>query len=59
MFDQSWSKPTMKGMLLQLKLYTDGSMLVKKNITEQNSVFQIGKVTEGKEERVNFKGSAL
>ncbi len=54
-FDQSWSKPTMQGMLLEIKLNRDGSMSVKKNITQQNSVFQIEKITKGKEEKVIFK----
>lgn len=54
-FDQSWSKPTMQGMLLELKLFKDGSMTVTKNPTQQNSVFQIEKVTVGKEEKVKFQ----
>ena len=54
-FDQSWSKPTMKGMLLELKLFKDGSMTATKNITQQNSVFQIEKVTESKEETIKFQ----
>jgi len=54
-FDQSWSKPTMQGMLLELKLFKDGSMTVKKDITQLNSVFQISNIIEGKEERVKFQ----
>ncbi|MFA6301129.1 MAG: CapA family protein [Candidatus Paceibacterota bacterium] len=54
-FDQSWSKPTMQGMLLELKLYKNGSMTVTKNPTEQNSVFQIEKITQEKEEEIKFK----
>lgn len=54
-FDQSWSKPTMQGMLLELKLFRDGSMTITKNATQQNSVFQIEKVTEGKEENIKFQ----
>ncbi|MDD5721168.1 MAG: CapA family protein [Candidatus Pacebacteria bacterium] len=54
-FDQSWSKPTMKGMLLELKLFKDGSMTAVKNITQQNSVFQISNITEGKEENIKFQ----
>ncbi len=53
-FDQSWSKPTMQGMLLELKLFKDGSITATKNTTQQNSVFQIEKVTLGDEERVKF-----
>jgi poly-gamma-glutamate synthesis protein (capsule biosynthesis protein) len=54
-FDQSWSKPTMQGMLLELKLFKDGSMTTKKDITQQNSVFQINNIIQGKEEKVVFK----
>ncbi len=54
-FDQSWSKPTMQGMLLELKLYKDGSMTATKNPTQQNSVFQIENLTQGKEEKIKFK----
>jgi gamma-polyglutamate biosynthesis protein CapA len=53
-FDQSWSKPTMRGMLLEVKLYKDGSMTVKKDATQLNSVFQLNKITEGKEEKLKF-----
>lgn len=53
-FDQSWSKPTMKGMLLEIKLNKDGSMLVTKNITQQNSTFQIEKITKDTEEEIKF-----
>lgn len=54
-FDQSWSAPTMQGLLLEIKLFKDGSMTVKKDITQLNSVFQISKITRGKEEKVKFK----
>ncbi len=54
-FDQSWSKPTMQGMILKLKLFKDGSMTITKNPTQQNSVFQIEKLNEGKEEKVKFQ----
>ncbi|MBU0998776.1 CapA family protein [Patescibacteria group bacterium] len=56
-FDQSWSKPTMQGMLLELKLYRDGSMTVKKNITQLNSAFQLDKIIQGKEEKVKFQNT--
>ncbi|MFA6257782.1 MAG: CapA family protein [Candidatus Paceibacterota bacterium] len=58
-FDQFRNKSTMQGMLLELKLFKDGSMTVKKNITQQNSVFQIEKVTEGKEENVKFQTTKI
>jgi len=54
-FDQSWSKPTMQGMLLELKLYRDGSITVKKDTTQLNSVFQLNKIIQGKEEKVKFQ----
>ncbi|MEK7539294.1 MAG: CapA family protein [Patescibacteria group bacterium] len=53
-FDQSWSKPTMQGMLLQIKLNRDGSMTTKKNIIQLNSAFQPDKIIKGKEEKVKF-----
>ena len=53
-FDQSWSKDTMKGMLLEIKLNRDGSMTVKKNIVQLNSAFQPDKIIKGKEEKVIF-----
>ena len=51
-FDQSWSKPTMQGMLLEMKLFRDGSMTAKKDLTQLNSVFQIGSIAEGKETKI-------
>jgi poly-gamma-glutamate synthesis protein (capsule biosynthesis protein) len=54
-FDQSWSKPTMQGMLLKIKLNKDGGMAVKKDIIQLNSVFQIEKITPGKEETIKFQ----
>jgi len=50
-FDQSWSKPTMQGMILEIKLNRDGSMAVRKNVTQLNSVFQLEKITQGIEEK--------
>ncbi len=54
-FDQSWSAPTMKGMLLEIKLNRDGSMTVRKDTTQLNSVFQLDKIIKGKEEKVKFQ----
>jgi len=54
-FDQSWSKPTMQGMLLEIKLYKDGAMTVTKDPTQLNSFFQLEKIKKGKEEKVVFK----
>jgi poly-gamma-glutamate synthesis protein (capsule biosynthesis protein) len=54
-FDQSWSQPTMQGMLLQIKLFKDGSMTAEKDATELNSAFQLDKIIRGKEEKVKFQ----
>lgn len=54
-FDQSWSKPTMQGMILEIKLGKDGSLTVKKNLTYLNSVFQLDKIIEGVEEKIEFQ----
>ncbi len=53
-FDQSWSKETMKGMVLEIKLGKDGSMSVRKDPTQLNSVFQLEKIIQGKEEKIKF-----
>jgi len=52
-FDQSWSPETMQGMILEMKLYKDGSMTVQKDTTQQNRHFQLEKITPGVEEKVN------
>jgi poly-gamma-glutamate synthesis protein (capsule biosynthesis protein) len=51
-FDQSWSEPTMKGLLLQIKLNKDGSMDVTKNTTQLNPFFQLSGIIEKQEEKV-------
>jgi poly-gamma-glutamate synthesis protein (capsule biosynthesis protein) len=53
-FDQSWSKATMQGMLLEIKLGKDGSMAIRKNPTKLNSVFQLEKIIPAKEEKIKF-----
>ena len=58
-FDQSWSKNTMQGMLLEIKLNRDGSMTAKKDTTQLNSVFQIDKIIKGKEEKVKFQDTGV
>src|SRR3989344_5460575 len=55
MFDQSWSKPTMRGMILEVRLSKDGSMTVKKNTTEQNRLYQIENIIEGVEEKIGLQ----
>lgn len=54
-FDQSWSKPTMIGMLLEIKLQKDGSMETRKNIFKLNKFFQLGEITRGEEEEIKFQ----
>ena len=49
-FDQSWSEPTMQGMLLEIELHKDGNMSVKKNTFQLNNFFQPEKITTGEEE---------
>lgn len=53
-FDQSWSAPTMQGMLLEIKLNKNGSMTVRKDTVQLNSAFQPEKIIEGKEQKVKF-----
>lgn len=54
-FDQAFSENTMKGMLLEIKLYKDGGMKIKKDTVKLTKVFQPEKVIEGKEEKVKFE----
>jgi poly-gamma-glutamate synthesis protein (capsule biosynthesis protein) len=54
-FDQPFSTNTMQGMLLQMKLYKDGSMTIVKDTTQLNSAFQLEKLIPGKEEKVVFQ----
>ncbi len=53
-FDQSWSAPTMQGMLLNVKLWENGQMDVSKDTVKLNSAFQPDQVIKGKEERIKF-----
>ena len=53
-FDQSWSAPTMKGMLLEMKLNRDGSMTTTKDTIQLSSIFQPEITIKGKEEKVKF-----
>jgi len=54
-FDQSFSKNTMEGMLLEIKLNKDGNMTIKKNIVKLNKFFQPDKIIINKEEKIKFK----
>ncbi len=53
-FDQKFAVNTMQGLLLEVKLWRDGSMDIKKDKTQLNSVFQLQKIIPGKEETVKF-----
>ncbi len=54
-FDQAFSKDTMQGMLLEIKLGRDGSLSTKKDTVKLNNFFQPEKVIIGKEEKIKFK----
>lgn len=54
-FDQSFSANTMQGIILEMKLYKDGSLTVQKDTTQLNSAFQLEKLIPGKEEKVVFQ----
>jgi len=54
-FDQTFSEATMQGMFLEVKLFKDGNMTVKKNILKLSRVFQPDKIILGKEEKVKFE----
>jgi len=53
-FDQSWSEPTMKSILLNLKLYKDGSIVERKDAFKLNKFFQPGDIVEGEEKEIKF-----
>ena len=54
LFDQSWSAPTMEGMILQLKLFRDGSISATKNNVYLNSFFQLERMEKVQEEVLRF-----
>ncbi len=54
-FDQSFSKNTMQGMLLEMKLYKDGGLFIKKDTVKLTRFFQPDKLIEGKEEKIKFE----
>lgn len=53
-FDQSWSKPTMQGLMLNIKLKKDGSMTVRKDNFKLNKFFQPSEITTGETEEIKF-----
>ncbi|MFA7285507.1 MAG: CapA family protein [Candidatus Paceibacterota bacterium] len=54
-FDQKFSENTMQGMLLELKLWRDGSIDYKKNTVKLNKVFQPDQIIQGKEEKLKIE----
>ncbi|MES2416440.1 MAG: CapA family protein [Patescibacteria group bacterium] len=54
-FDQKFSKDTMEGMLLEIKLHKNGLMETTKNIVKLNSSFQPAQIVKGKPEKVKFQ----
>ena len=54
-FDQPFSADTMQGMLLNLKLDTNGGITIRKDIVKLNSAFQPDKVITRKEEKIKFQ----
>jgi len=54
-FDQKFSENTMQGMLLELKLWRDGSIDYKKNTVKLNKLFQPDKIIEGKQEKLKIE----
>lgn len=47
LFDQSWSEPTMQGLVVQMKVYKDGTANeIKQYDSKQNKFFQIESITE-------------
>ena len=53
-FDQSWSEPTMQGMLLEIKLNKDGTMATTKNTFKLNKFFQPDEIMRSTEEEIKF-----
>ena len=54
-FDQAFSTNTMQGMLLNVKLNMDGSMIVRKDTVKLSKAFKPETIIKGKEEKVKFK----
>jgi len=53
-FDQAFSVNTMQGALLNVKLYKDGRLGIRKDTVKLNSVFQPETLIKGKEEIIKF-----
>lgn len=53
-FDQAFSANTMQGILLNIKLWRDGSLDVRKDTVKLNSSFQPDQIIKSTEEKVKF-----
>jgi poly-gamma-glutamate capsule biosynthesis protein CapA/YwtB (metallophosphatase superfamily) len=53
-FDQKFSKNTMEGMLLSMKIWRDGNLTISKDTVKLNNIFQPDKIIKGKEEKIDF-----
>jgi len=51
-FDQYFSTNTMQGMLLEIQLNKDGTMIVNKDTVKLNKVFQPDQIIKGKSEKI-------
>ena len=58
-FDQTFSAETMEGMLLNIKLWRDRNMTVRKDILKLNKTFQPDKIIKGKEEKIKFEDTKI
>jgi gamma-polyglutamate biosynthesis protein CapA len=54
-FDQKFLEATMQGALLDVKLYKDGNLTVRKNTVKLNSAFQPDQIIRGIEEKLKFQ----
>lgn len=54
-FDQAFSANTMQGMLLNIKIWNDGGLTVRKDTVKLNKAFKPDQIIRGKEEKVKFQ----
>ena len=53
-FDQYFSTNTMQGILLEIQLNKDGTMVINKDTVKLNKVFQPDQIIKGKSEKIKF-----
>jgi len=53
-FDQHFSENTMQGMLLEVKLWNNGGMTIKKDTIKLSKAFQPETIIKGKDEKIRF-----